>query len=80
MKTHVQKWGNSYAVRIPKPLAQETGLGPDSMVDLVLDNGNVVIRPVRPPRFTLRRLLAGITKENLHSETDWGRPMGKEIW
>ena len=80
MKTHVQKWGNSYAVRIPKPLAQETGLSLNSMVDLVLDDGNVVIRPVKVPRYTLRRLLAGITDENIHGESDWGKPMGEEIW
>ena len=28
----------------------------------------------------LKSLLAGVTPENIHPETDWGKPMGKEIW
>jgi antitoxin MazE len=31
-------------------------------------------------RFSLQELLAGITPENQHVETDWGKSVGKEIW
>lgn len=31
-------------------------------------------------KLTLKYLLANITPENLHPETDWGPPVGKERW
>jgi hypothetical protein len=29
---------------------------------------------------TLEELVARITDENRHSETDWGEPVGEELW
>ncbi|WP_306798707.1 AbrB/MazE/SpoVT family DNA-binding domain-containing protein [Oceanobacillus saliphilus] len=29
---------------------------------------------------TLEELMAGVTEENQHEETDWGKPEGDEIW
>ena len=31
-------------------------------------------------KFTRKELLAGITPDNLHGETDWGNVQGKEVW
>ncbi len=36
MKTRIQKWGNSLALRIPKSFALETGLEQDATVDVAL--------------------------------------------
>ncbi|MBR8831434.1 MAG: AbrB/MazE/SpoVT family DNA-binding domain-containing protein [Chlorogloea purpurea SAG 13.99] len=36
MKTCVQKWGNSLALRIPKSFAREIGLSQDRLVKLTL--------------------------------------------
>ena len=36
METRVQKWGNSLALRIPKPPAIQIGLEPNSPVELSL--------------------------------------------
>ena len=42
----IQKWGNSLALRIPKPLAAEVGLEDNSPVELSLCEGKLVISPV----------------------------------
>jgi antitoxin MazE len=34
-----QKWGNSLAVRIPKTMAEECGIGVDSPVDISREGG-----------------------------------------
>ena len=34
METHVQKWGNSLALPIPKLFASQIGLEPNSLVEL----------------------------------------------
>ncbi len=80
MKTKVQRWGNSLALRIPKNLAQEAGLDSETLVELSLDEGRLVVTPVPVKTFTLEELLAGITDENRHGEVDWGPSVGKEVW
>ncbi len=61
MKTRVQKWGNSLALRIPKSIAVEAGLDEDATVDLSLVRGALVIRSVKPKAVTLDELLGGVT-------------------
>jgi antitoxin MazE len=80
MKTRVQKWGNSLAVRIPKSFAAEVGLQADAAVELSVVEGRLVVRPVTPPRLTLEELLRGVTDENLPGEWETGPPVGKEVW
>ena len=80
MKASVQRWGNSLALRIPKAIAQESGLTDGSVVDLKLRRGVIALIPERPRKHTLGELLSQITKENVHKEAATGRPVGKEIW
>lgn len=80
MRTTIQQWGNSLALRIPKPFAEETGLGRHSEVELSVDKGRLVLVPVREPRLSLDELLARVTDENLHSEIDTGPAVGGEAW
>ena len=58
MKTRIQKWGNSLAVRIPKSFAIEAHLDPDAMVDIALVDGKLIITPVIAPAFSLDQLRA----------------------
>ncbi|MBV8517487.1 MAG: AbrB/MazE/SpoVT family DNA-binding domain-containing protein [Acidobacteria bacterium] len=80
MKARIQKWGDSLALRIPKPFAEEAGLGEDSTVDVTVRNGNLVVVAVEEPHETLETLVARITPENRHDETDMGKPVGNESW
>ncbi len=80
MKTRIQKWGNSLALRIPKSFADEVGLQKETSVDVSLADGKLVIATVAEPKPTLRQLLTKITKENMHGEFDTGTAVGKEIW
>ena len=80
MKTRVQKWGNSLALRIPKSFAVEAKLADKSAVELSIVNGALVIQPLIPDNPTLAELLRRVTDENLHGEWDTGPAVGKEIW
>ena len=80
METRVQKWGNSLALRIPKLLAAQIGLEPDSPVELSLRGKVLVIEPVSPSYLNLDDLLARVTEHNLHGEVDTGTPIGGEVW
>lgn len=77
MKARIQKWGNSLAVRIPKNYAEEAGLAEESLVELSLQNGQILITP--KIKYNLDDLLAQITDENKYGEIDMGAPQGKEL-
>jgi antitoxin MazE len=78
MRAKVQKWGNSLAVRIPKMVAEEVGLHPDSDVEMSIRKGDLVLAPTQR-EYTLEELVRGITSENRHEETDFGPPVGREL-
>ncbi len=80
METRVQKWGNSLALRIPKPLANQIGLEPNSPVELSLRGDKLMIELVTPPELNLDDLLARVTRDNIHGEVDTGPPIGREVW
>jgi antitoxin MazE len=80
MRTKVQKWGNSLALRIPKTFALDAQLENDSVVEISLVDGQIVITPVSTSTWTLEELLSGVKSDNLHHEVDSGDAMGNEIW
>ena len=80
MIARVQKWGNSLGVRIPKAIAQDARIEDGASVELSVEEGRVVIAPVKKKKYTLKELVDRITPENMHGETDWGPPLGKEVW
>jgi len=80
MRTRIQKWGNSLAVRIPRPFAEESNLRADSPVDVSLRNGKLVVVPLVEPAPSLDELVKQITPRNRHHETETGGPIGNEVW
>ena len=80
MKTRVQKWGNSLALRIPKAFAEEVGIADNVLVDISLTDGKLLVMPITEQPITLDDLLAGITDDNIHHEYDTGIPEGNEAW
>jgi antitoxin MazE len=79
MRTRVQKWGNSLAVRIPKSFALEAHFEQDTQVEVTLRDGELVVSPVKAG-YVLKDLLEQITEENKHSEVDFGPAVGAEVW
>lgn len=80
MKTKVQRWGNSLAVRIPKTFAEEVGLKDDSPIEMRLVKGGLLVEPSSEWTPSLDELLAGVTESNLHDEVDTGPAQGSEVW
>ena len=80
MKTRIQKWGNSLALRIPRPFAEESNLHEDSPVDLTVRNGKLVVVPVHESTMSLEELVERITPRNRHTEVETGEAVGNEVW
>ena len=80
MLTKIQKWGNSLALRIPKTFALDAQLENESFVEISFVDGQIIVKPVSAPVWTLEELLAGINKKNIHHEVDTGSAVGNEVW
>lgn len=79
-KTEIAKWGNSLAVRIPKPVAESARLREgDPLTVSVARDGTIAIKPARR-RYALKDMVGRINARNRHGETEWGKPAGKEPW
>ena len=80
MRVQVQKWGNSLALRIPKPFAEEAAVREGTVMDLSLARGKLVAAPIARSTLTLGQLLRKVTKDNLHTEMNSGAALGREAW
>lgn len=79
MKAQMVKWGNSLAVRIPKPIADRARFKQGDSVEIeAAAEGLVELR--RPSRIpTLAQLVSQITPENRYPEISAGLEIGTEV-
>jgi antitoxin MazE len=73
------KWGNSLAVRIPKPIADEARLkaGDALEIEVAAEGAVELHRAGKVP--TLAQLVSQITPENRYAEISSGPETGKEV-
>ena len=77
MQTVVQKWGNSLGIRIPSLYVKEFDLKNGSSVEILEEEGKIVIVP---NKVNLIDLLSRVTAENIHSSIETGKSLGAEEW
>lgn len=80
--TTIQKWGNSYAVRIPKIAMRKLNLLAGNSVEIreTIRGRTLSIVPVRRRSASLTEMVSRITNKNRHSAVDWGNAVGNEVW
>jgi antitoxin MazE len=78
MRSQVLKWGNSLAVRVPKPIAAQAKLKAGDSVEIEVDSGGAVQLHAVGKIPTLRQLVAQITPQNRYGEISTGTESGKE--
>ena len=78
MDAVIKKWGNSPAVRLSSAAMQIASFGIEQRVTIKASKGRIVIEPAENAEFSLKQLVAGITRENVHDEVSFGGPVGKE--
>lgn len=80
MMTKIKMWGNSFGVRIPKPIAQELNLHAGVEVKVVAKKNMITIVPIPRSKHRLEELISLITEKNLHREALNDNPVGSETW
>ena len=79
MEAIIRKWGNSPALRLPTAVLKAAGYRLEQKVNLIVSRGRIIIQPSEKVEYDLDALVSGIKAINLHKETSFGRPVGKEV-
>ena len=82
MQAQVLKWGNSLAVRIPKPVAEDAHFRVGDPLEIAVGTDGVVQLHRVGDVPTLAELVALITPDNRYSEVSFGPEVGREavVW
>ena len=80
MQTRIQKWGNSLGLRIPRSFAAEAQVAEGTTVVLSVVNGQLLVRPLRVRKYSLKALLRNVNRRNAHREVSTGKAAGREAW
>lgn len=79
MKTQVVRWGNSLALRIPKPVLEEARVKEGDYLEIEASDGQLALRRASKKGCpTLAQLVEQISPDNRYSEVPSGREVGKE--
>lgn len=74
MKSHISKWGNSAAVRIPAGVLSASGLSVNTEVKIASQDGRIVIEKAPTSKtglklpFSEAALIAGLSPETAHTD------------
>ncbi|RJF70270.1 AbrB/MazE/SpoVT family DNA-binding domain-containing protein [Rhodopseudomonas palustris] len=80
MKGLVSQWGNSAALRLPKPILEDLKIAPGSEVEMWVEAGELrVCAAPRRARYRLEDLIAQMDPANEPPTVDWGPDRGAEI-
>lgn len=79
-QTHLSKWGNSHAARIPSRIIKELHLEENQTFDILLHNDEIILKPVKKRPKNIHDLFKGWEDDGIRDrELDWGKAQGKEL-
>ena len=83
MQTNLRKVGGSVMLAVSPAFLEELKICPGSIVDVALREGQLIVKPITKPKYTLAELLAKCDPNAKMPKEDklWlsSSPVGKEI-
>ena len=76
----IKHWGNNLGVRLPAAVAREAHLHADQRVRVSVEDGRVIISPLRDERLTLEQRLASFDPARHGGEAMATGHVGAEKW
>ena len=82
MTTKIQKWGNSYAMRIPKEIIEEMNFREGSPVSFSIEGDSIIVTHTKKLGYTLDGLLKNFDTKSRHEELFNDTEVGTEavVW
>lgn len=80
MLAKIQNWGNSQGLRLNKQLLEEAHLKIGEEVDVIVQNGEIIIKATSQVRgrYRLSELVAKMPDDYVPEEEYWGPAVGRE--
>ena len=75
----LRKWGKGIALVLPETLVKAGRLSTGIEVEVNLSGQRIKIRKTTASP-GIEKMCEAITPGNLHAETPWGEPKGREVW
>ena len=81
MITKIQKWGDSYGIRLPKYLLEALQCIGDDKVTVSVDKNRLIIEKASmDSKPSISDLFADYNGTYRPQEVDLGEPVGEEVW
>jgi antitoxin MazE len=80
MEATIKKWGNSYALRIPKEIVKDLKMKEGYKAELKIEDGKLLIEKkkeeIKPA--DIEKVFFGYKGKGKEVEEDWSKDVGKE--
>ena len=80
MEIKLQKWGNSFGIRIPKSIITDLDIKENDLLDIREEEKKQIIVKKEKEKVSLLKLFQEYKGENLTKEFEWDEARGNEIW
>ena len=79
MTTHIGKWENDPAIKIPKELLAALHWHEGAELNIYVEGGKLILEPSKCGK-TIGELFKDYEGDYVPKEIDWGQPTGDELW
>lgn len=80
MELKLQKWGNSFGIRIPSTFLKTLNIKPNDLLEIKEEENRIVITKSSKNKISLKKLFEEYEGDNLAKDFTWDEKVGKEIW
>ena len=81
MELKIQKWGNSYGIRIPSTILKSLNInGERDGITLIQQGDKIVISKSKNNKISLKERFEKYKGKNLATDFSWDNPVGEELW
>ena len=80
MEIKLQKWGNSFGIRLPKNILNSLNIKENDILTLEKEENKILITKSNKQKVSLKKLFDNYQGEDLTKEFSWDESVGNEIW
>ena len=80
MKVRIQKWGNSFGIKIPKSILSDLNINDNDLLTIEINDDKIVISKSKKNKISLAEKFQEYEGEDLNDFFSWDDARGKEIW
>lgn len=80
MELKIQKWGNSYGIRIPNVYLKSLNIKPSDNLIIEQNDNKIIISKSNKQKISLAEKFKNYHGDNLATDFEWDDSVGDELW